>query len=160
MNIITLRKQLAEDLRVVCKDFRLKNPLSDEDDSWQEKGLTIFEQDAPPPRMDSDHSYHPFIIVKATGGNVASRDEQDGNITLIVSTWDDHDTTTGVDDVINIIERIKNNYLAKPILGKMFFCKETMSYEIDEQANPYWYGSLTMTWEIPKMNPMSEDDYV
>lgn len=160
MTLITLRKMLADDLRTVCEDFRLKAPSSDEDDDWQEKGITIFEQDVPPPRMDSDHSYHPFIIVRLSGGNIVDTDEQNANIVLIISTWDDKNPVAGIDDVINIIERIKNNYLAHPILGKMFYCKKEMSYEIgEEQADPYWYGSLTMTWEIPKTN-LSGDDYV
>lgn len=160
MNLITLRKHLAKELEEICKDFRLKNPLSDENDDWREQGLTIFQQDVPPPRMDSDHSYHPFVIVKAMGGNVVSNDEHDGNITLVISTWDDQDPTTGVDDVLNIIERIKNHYLQEPVMSAMFCCKENMSYEIDEQANPYWYGTLTMTWEIPKTNILNEGKYV
>ena len=160
MNLVTLRNKIAADLEIVCKDFRLKNPLSDEVGDWREQGLTIFKQDSPPPRLDSDHSYHPFVIVKATGGNIVSNDEQDGGITLIISTWDDQDPTTGVDGVLNIIERIKNHYLANPILDSMFYCKQEMSYDIDEQANPYWYGAISMSWQIPKTNLMTGGDYV
>ena len=160
MNLLTCRKDLAKELRAVCEDFRLKKPLSDESDDWIESGLAVFEQRLPPPRMDTEGLIHPFILVKATGGNVAAENLELGDITLIISTWDDDDQA-GESDILNIIERIKNHFLAHPILSKKFYCQKDMSYELDDQdAHPYWYAKLTMTWEIPKTNIMTGADYV
>lgn len=160
MNLLTLRKQLAEELRTVCKDFKLKKPLSDESDDWVESGLTIFEQHPPPPRMNTEGMIHPFVVVRALGGNVSAEDLELGNIALILSTWDDNDMS-GEDDLLNIIERIKNYFLAYPILNGTFYCQRDMSYDFaEEQPKPHWYATITMTWEIPKTNIMQGAEYV
>ena len=160
MNLLTLRHDLAKELSKVCKDFVLKKPLSEESGDFVESGLTIFEQQLPPPRMDTEGLYHPFIVVKATGGNVSEEYMELGNITLLIETWADEDQS-GEDDLLNIIERIKNYFLAYPILSKKFSCQKDMSYELSgEQPAPYWYATLTMTWELPKTNIMTGADYV
>lgn len=160
MNLRQLRNDLAADIRIVCKDFVLKKPLSDEESHFIESGLSVFEQNEPPPRMDTEGLIHPYIVVKATGGSVQGEDLEVGNITLVIATWDDNDLS-GEDDLLSIIERIKNHYLAMPILSKMFYCQRDMSYELaDEQPKPYWYATITMSWEIPKMNIMAGAEYV
>lgn len=160
MNIRILRRDLAVAIREICKDYQLKQPLSDESSDFTLTGISVFEQKEPPPRLNSDHSIHPFIVVKATGGKVTEQDTELGNIVLVIATWDD-DGERGEDDVLSIIDRIKDHFLCFPILSDMFSCQIDMSYELaEEQPQPYWYATLTMTWEIPKMNLMQGAEYV
>ena len=161
MNLLTLRHDLAKKLEEVCKDFVLKKPLSEESSDFIESSISIFEQKLPPARMNESSIYHPLIIVRASGGNVDDEYKELGNITLVIETWDDDEYHSGEDDLLSIIERIKNHFLAHPILSKKFYCQKEMSYDLaEEQPAPYWCATLTMTWELPKTNIMTGADYV
>jgi hypothetical protein len=156
---MTLRAELAAELRTVLKDFKLKKPKSNKSHDFEWSGITVFEQNVPPPKLKHSDSYAPLVVVQTNTGNV-SEDEENINITLIIQTWDDENPAQGEDDVLNIITRIKNYFLTNQRLNKKYWCKREMQWAVDAEQNPFFDGNIVMTWEVPTCENLQEKDYV
>ena len=150
-----LRSQIAEELRTVLKDFVLKKPLSDKSNEFEPSSITVFEQNIPSPKMN-EKPYHPFVCVRTENGKIDDY-EQTESIAIIVSTWDDHTPELGEDDVINVIHRIINHFLANPMLDNRYYCRRDIEWAVSDERMPYFDGGITMTWEVPTMNEVQTE---
>jgi hypothetical protein len=156
---MTFRSELAKELEIVLKDFRLKKPKSNKNNDYTMEQITVFEQNVPPPKLSSRDSYAPLVVIQTNGGNTDDEGETI-NVTLIIQTWDDEFPAQGEDDVINIITRIKQHFLAYPRLNKKYWCRREMTWAVDNEQNPFFDGNIIMTWEVPTTMYIQERDYV
>lgn len=156
--MINLRKELAEELRIVLKDFQLKKQKSNKANDYELAPITVYEQNLPPAKFGKEKFYAPLVVVQTNGGAL-NETGKTVNVTLIIQTWDDADPQTGEDDVINIITRITDHFTANPRLNKKYWCENDMSFAVDNEQNPFFDGNILMTWELPAMTQLMEDDF-
>lgn len=166
-----LQSDLADELKKILKDFRLKNPKG------ESCSVNIFEQFLPMPEpadageippeflenglidQKTAPDPYPYIIVRVDDGEIADENSaQMVNITLIIGTYDPDYDKQGHKDTLNIISKIYERFAKMPVLNG----KYTIQYPIlwtlqDEESYPFYFGGMNLAFEIAAVR--REDEY-
>lgn len=115
-----------------------------------------------PPKTGSDDAQYPFILVRPRNGGDTEQgaDQQaDARVDLIVGTYSDDDE--GVLDVVAVVDAIRENLDATPVLDRAFEQVGPMTWSIpEEQARPQWLGVVTTNWIVPRPRRVTPDPII
>lgn len=166
-----LQSDLAEELRKILKDFRLKDP----------KGnlscINIFEQYLPMPEPknqeellpellesgmaeeETEPDPFPYIIVRINDGEIEDADSaQMVNLTLIIGVYDPDYEKHGCKDVLNIIAKIYERFAKMPALVRKYTVQYPIEWALqEEESYPAYFGGMGLTFEIAAIR--REDPY-
>ncbi|MEJ6529587.1 hypothetical protein [Exiguobacterium sp. USCH10] len=112
--------------------------------------MMIFSQGLPA-RQHEDDIQFPFVIVKLMQARHEKPETQPRvRIGFIVGLYDDAPDNQGYRDMVRIINRIIEEFRARPLAGRFY----ELSYPLDaspyeEETAPQWLGSIDTYWEAP-----------
>ena len=166
-----LQSELADELKNILSDFRLKNPQG------EPSKINIFEQLLPmlelleheeiaPELLENGLAEeqtapdpYPYIIVRTADGEIEDENSaQQVNLTLLIGIFDPDYNKQGHKDILNIISKVYERFAKCPILNG----KYTIQYPIlwtlqDEESYPFYFGGMNLTFEIAAIR--REDPY-
>ena len=127
------------------------NTESDEElDEGTDTDTAIEPQGYSPADIESNF---PCVIVKldeATDREEGSLDATRVSVRFLIGTYDEAPDCQGYRDVLNIIEKVRQDLLTMPdrTLDKRYRLEMPMkSYLFDEQAWPIYFGQIETVWE-------------
>lgn len=157
-----LQDDLAEELKEILKEFRLKNPQG------QLSEVNIFQQNLPIPeslvREDIPEEMlenglaeditaedpYPYIVVKIEDGEIKDESSaQTVNTILQIGVFEDAFKKQGHKDVLNIISDIYERFAKRPVLNGRYTVQYPVLWTLqEEESYPYYYGGLYLSWEV------------
>ncbi len=157
-----LQDDLAEELKEILKEFRLKNPQG------QLSEVNIFQQNLPIPeslvREDIPEEMlenglaeditaedpYPYIVVKIEDGEIKDESSaQTVNTILQIGVFEDAFKKQGHKDVLNIISDIYERFAKRPVLNGRYTVQYPILWTLqEEESYPYYYGGLYLSWEV------------
>ena len=166
-----LQSELADELRKILADFRLKNPKG------ETSSINIFEQLLPMPkpsdRMEiapellenglveeqTDPDPYPYILVRTQDGEIENEDSaQKVNLALLIGIYDPDYSKQGHKDILNIIAKIYERFAKMPVLNGKYIIQYPILWALqDEETYPYYFGGMNLTFEIAAIR--REDPY-
>lgn len=168
-----LQSELADELRKILVDFRLKNPKG------KSSTINIFEQHLPMPEAEQTDwetiqpellenglidqqtkpDPYPYIIVRIDDGEIKDENSaQMVSLTLIIGAYEPEYMKQGHKDILNVIAKIYERFAKMPVLNG----KYTIQYPIlwglqEEESYPFYFGGMSLTFEIAAVR--REDPY-
>ncbi len=144
---------LHEALKVRLAGIGAAYPLLDTK-SGRQRVAQVFEFLLPPKDPKTpDSDQFPFFLVRPRRG----RDSEQGaaqdataDYQIVVGTWSD--TDDGGVDLLNLIQAVRADLAAQPVLtGTAFEHTGPLTWETEEQQpRPQWLGQILTTWTIPR----------
>ncbi len=171
MTAAFLQSELADELKKILSDFRLKNPQG------EPSGINIFEQLLPMSEplgqgeiasellenglvdVQTAPAPYPYIIVRLDEGEIEDADSaQKVNLSLLIGIYDPDYEKQGHKDILNIIAKIYERFAKCPVLNG----KYTIQYPIlwvlqEEESYPFYFGGMTLGFETAMIR--REDPY-
>lgn len=147
-----LETALAEELTALFTGYTLKNSAGNV------VALNVFTQDTPVRNGDdedetdaTEETPEPYIVVKATSGNIASEDDpQAVTVVLVICVYDDATARQGHKDALHIIQKIYERFAKNPLLAGNFILKYPIDWVLqDEDTYPYYFGGMQFQFEVP-----------
>ena len=154
MTVLDAQKALAEDLRVLFADTRLKG------EDGKKRSISIFESMIPHPQTVEEPEPFPYAVVRADSGKFVedSDDTSTAKLLILLGVYDDDEKYPLDRDVLMLIDRIAERYSKNYILSDYFQRVGEIEWSIsDEDTYPYCFGGLEINFTIPKIP--KEDDY-
>ncbi len=114
--------------------------------------LNIYPQNLPAKDEENDRDHFPFVIVRM--GEVTDEGnsvQSDCNMLLSIGVVDESLDLQGERTILNIIQRIRQRFIANPIIQGVFeldFPVQSSLFD-DEDLSPYFFGYVNTTWKIP-----------
>lgn len=166
-----LQSELADELKKILSDLRLKNPQG------ERVSINIFEQLLPMPEpLDQGEialellenglaeeqtapDPYPYILVRIADGEIEDENSaQKVNLTLLIGIYEPDYDKQGHKDILNIIAKIYERFAKFPVLNG----KYTIQYPIlwtlqDEESYPFYFGGVNLAFEIAAVR--REDPY-
>jgi len=166
-----LQQEMADELKKILKDFRLKSPQGGKSE------INIFEQFLPIPEpAEQEESSpellenglveeqtapdpYPYITIRISDGEIKDENSaQDVNVTLLFGIYEPDYAKQGHKDILNMIAKIYERFAKFPVLNG----KYTIQYPIlwtlqDEESYPFYFGGMYLTFEIAAVR--REDPY-
>lgn len=167
-----LQDDLAEELRRIFKEFRLKDPKGEYSE------LHIFEQALPVPvaqdipedvtdfdleegiyDAQATEDPYPYIIVRVEQGKIEVIDqEQTVEVNLVIGIIDRDYNNQGHKDILNIIQKIYERFAKNAILAGKYECTHPIEWALqDEESYPYFFGGMALQFETVPIR--REDPY-
>ncbi len=158
-----LQSELAEELKNILVNFRLKSPQG------EKSSIYIFEQFLPVPQpkqqdetkissellenglVEEQTALDPFphIIVRITDGEI--KDENSAQIVsvmLLIGVYEPDFDKQGHKDILNIITKIYERFAKMPVLNGKYTIQYPILWAIqDEESYPYYYGGMSLLFE-------------
>lgn len=154
MTPFVLQDALVEELKRLFADSTYLN-------AQQElAGLNIYAQNLPVKDEEGDRDHFPFILVRMGEITDQGNEVQSScNMLLSVGIVDESLDMQGERTIQNIIQRIRQRFVAHPILNRMFELDFPLTSSLfdEEDLSPYFFGYVNMTWKIPAIT--REDVY-
>ena len=162
---LTARSGLLQNVKVFAQYLpqpeavTVNTDTDDELDEDTDTETAIEPQGYSPADIESNF---PCVIVKledSTTREEGSLDASRVNVRILVGTYDESPDCQGYRDVLNIIEKVRQDLLTMPgrILDKRYSLAMPMrSYLFDEQAWPIYFGQLETIWDTSR--PMMSRD--
>lgn len=171
MTAAFLQSELADELKKILSDFRLKNPQG------EPSSINVFEQLLPMPEpLDQGEiaqellengfadgqtapDPYPYIIVRLDEGEIEDADSaQKVNLSLLIGIYEPDYEKQGHKDSLNIIAKIYERFAKCPVLNG----KYTIQYPIlwvlqEEESYPFYFGGMTLGFETAMIR--REDQY-
>ncbi|PKM72846.1 MAG: hypothetical protein CVU91_07410 [Firmicutes bacterium HGW-Firmicutes-16] len=154
-----LEATLAAEITTIFTGYTLKN--SDE----AAVALNVFVHDIPVIQGDDEGDSEapppePYIVVKATSGNIASEDDpQAVTVVLVICVFDDANERQGHKDILHIIQKVYERFAKNPVLAGKFVLKYPIDWVLqDEDTYPYYFGGMQLLFEchaIKKEDPLA-----
>jgi hypothetical protein len=102
------------------------------------------------PTQKQDPPDIPYVIVRFLEANETNQNAT-ATVKVIVGTYS-KDTQDGWRDTLNVLTRIKQELLARPVFGGSFLVDRPIKTELpEEHPYPEWWGSLTLNVIVPLM---------
>lgn len=157
----SLQSELAEELRKILKEFRLK------DLEGNFSRINIFEQYLPipgpkkqdniPPELlenglaeeETDPEPFPYIIVRISEGEIEDADSaQMVSLILIIGVCDTDYERQGCKDILNIIAKIYERFAKMPVLNGKYTIQYPIEWALqEEESYPVYFGGMALTFE-------------
>ncbi len=158
-----LQSELAEELKNILADLRLKSPQG------EKSSINIFEQFLPVPQPQeqkktevssellenglveeqTDPDPFPYIIVRISDGEIKDENSaQTVSVILLIGTYEPDFDKQGYKDIMNIITKIYERFAKMPVLNGKYTIQYPILWAIqDEESYPYYYGGMSLLFE-------------
>ena len=168
-----LQDDLAEELKTILKDVRLK------DTSGELVPINIYLQqlpvqdvaalpDAITDEMLEEGTYHnpetllqpfPYLIVRLESGGLESPTAYArASVTIIIGVTDSDYASQGHKDVLGVMQRICERFEKHPVLARSYECVPPIRWALsDEDTHPFFFGALSVSFEY--LSLVREDPY-
>lgn len=150
MDINTLQRALADDLRKVFDNFSLR------DSAGENRKINVFRQFIPIQNSadedeDEQRPPEPYIQVRVSDGEIEEREErQTVSVVLLIGICDHDPNRQGYADALNMVEAIKLRYAANGVFGQSFEVKTPIRWAVsDEDTHPYYYAAVGFDVSAP-----------
>ncbi|MDT3416169.1 hypothetical protein QO009_002037 [Brevibacillus aydinogluensis] len=145
MTPIVMLDQLVERLKSIVSNFELPSNVE-----GVKKAPQVLAGYLPEKRQNQDQPDLPYVIARFLGDN--ETDEQaTATVKIIVGTYS-KDQKDGWRDTLNVLTRIKQELLARPVFGGSFLVARPIKTELpEEHPYPEWWGTITLDVIIPQM---------
>lgn len=127
------------------------------------KSLKVFKNDLPIPEdndddSDTDKANAPYIVVRATGGEIPDDNSpQTVEFNIIICCFDEGRDRAGMQDVVNIKEDIVRRACAAPYFGGAFTILKPITWATQmDDTHPYYYGAVVLSCTVPAMTQETE----
>ena len=157
-----LQDDLADELKEILKDFRLKDPRGNL------SGVNVFRQNLPIPEslMQEDipeellengladditaEDPYPYIVVNVADGEIKDESSaQTVNTVLQIGVFEDAFEKQGHKDVMNIISDIYERFAKRPVLNGRYTVQYPVLWTLqEEESYPYYFGGIYLSWEV------------
>ncbi len=118
-----------------------------------QKELMVYPQDLPIPETDDDADASavnvPYAIVRISQGEISETSSPaETDIVIILCVFDDENNKQAYRDVMHIINKIQQRFMANPIIGNFRF-KAPFKWALqdDNETYPFYFGGVEMTFE-------------
>ncbi|MFG6383461.1 MAG: hypothetical protein K1V96_04295 [Lachnospiraceae bacterium] len=166
-----LQNELAEELKKIFVDFRLK------DSEGKASSINIFEQLLPMPKSANLENIPPELLENGTAEEVTAFDPcpyiivriQDGeiedensaqlvNLNLLIGVYEPNYDKQGHRDVLNIIAKIYERFAKEPMLNGKYTIQYPILWNLqEEEFYPFYFGRMDLTFEVAAIR--REDPY-
>lgn len=166
-----LQSELADELKKILSDFRLKNPQG------ERVNINIFEQLLPMPEpleqgelapellengLAEEQTIpdpYPYILVRIADGEIEDEDSiQKVNLILLIGIFEPDYKKQGHKDVLNIISKIYERFAKYPVLNGKYTIQYPIAWGLqDEESYPFYFGGINLSFEIAAIR--REDPY-
>lgn len=142
---VDLIKTLAQEFRIVLKDFNL------EAEYQENKNITVYEQALPLPQFEDD-TFFPYAVVSVE--KVIDDDDFESYVVVVVSIGVyGGDDEGGWQDLFNIAERLRQYLMLNSVVCDKFVrvlpCEFTFEGAADERgARPFYLGDIALLYKI------------
>ncbi|MGF9822625.1 hypothetical protein ABE430_08900 [Brevibacillus agri] len=147
MTPIIMLDRLVEHLQAITENFELQSNVTGITKAPQVIAGYLPEKK---PVQKQNVPDFPYVIVRY----LQEEDDNDGviaSVKIIVGTYS-QDAQDGWRDPLNILTRIKQDLLARPVFGESFRVEKPIKTELpEEQPFPEWWGAITLQVIMPQM---------
>ena len=170
-----LQDALVEELKIIFKDLRYKNPQGELSE------INVFPQALPipapatPPEEEAPEYLeeglgvtdpvkvedpYPYAIVRIEDGKIEDIDgDQAVTVLIILGAYNDDLKNQGHKDILNMIQRIYERFAKNAILAKKYECVHPITWTLqEEESYPYFIGGVALSFNTLKIR--REDPYV
>lgn len=147
MTPIILQKALKEELETLFEGF-----LSSPDPAFEGKQVAVFEQDIPlEMETEADEEKAPYIIVRLSEGEQAQwEDAEMVTVILIFCVKAPEWNRSGYQDVMNMIQKVKERLLKHPQVGACFTAELPLKWVVQEgDTHELYYGGVELNFACP-----------
>lgn len=166
-----LQSELADELKEILADFRLKDPQG------ERTSINIFEQILPMPEpldqgeiapellenglADGQTAPDPFpyILVRVQDGEIEDESSaQKVNVVLILGIYEPDYGKQGHKDILNMIAKVYERFAKCPVLNGKYTIQYPIGWVLqDEESYPFYFGGMNLAFEIAAVR--REDPY-
>jgi hypothetical protein len=140
---------LKERLEVVFSSYRLKN----------EGGLLVplnfYLQNLPAPKRNDDTPIFPHVVIRFEQSRDEGYETAYADVLFIAGVFDDDSEYQGYQDVMSILEKIRQEFLRDHMADGRFWLEFPLtvltSDDFSASAYPYFFGVVESKWRIPVM---------
>lgn len=153
MTPVFLQKALKEELRNLFADF-----VSSSDLDFEKRGVSVYEQDLPlEMETEDEEEKTPFIIVRLSEGEQEQRENAEMvTVVMIFCARDTAWNRSGYQDVMNMIQKVKERFLKNPLVGKYFTAELPLKWVIQEgETHEIYYGGIELNFSCPAIRQES-----
>lgn len=151
-----LQKSLIAEIEELLAQMQLKNAAGE--DVFGVKG---YEQRLPEITDDEEDQsqFFPYFIVRIEEGNTPTDDEPWLVGTTVLFGICDYDKeTNGHRTILEMITKITNRFLERPLLDSKFRANQNVSFALqDEDTYPFYFGAIDIKFYVPKIG--RSDDF-
>lgn len=146
MTPIYLRKAIKEELEQLFEGF-----LSSGEAGYGGKKVSIFEQALPLGHATEEEDFMPYIIIRVMEGSVEEWSEAESvKVILIFCTTDAGMERSGHEDILNMIQKVKERLMRNPQMGAFFTAELPIKWMVqDDDTYPIYYGGMELTFDCP-----------
>lgn len=154
MTPIMLQKELKKELEELFAGFS-----SSEDAKFKERSVSVYEQDLPlEMETEDEEGKTPFIIVRLSEGELEQRENAEMvTVVIIFCARDTAWNRSGYQDVLNMIQKVKERLLKNPLVGKYFTAELPLKWVVQEgETHDIYYGGMELTFACPAIQRESK----
>lgn len=154
MTPVFLQKALKEELKILFADF-----VSSSDMDFEKRGVSVYEQDLPlEMETEDEEEKTPFIIVRLSEGEQEQRESTEMvTVVIIFCARDTAWNRSGYQDVLNMIQKVKERLLKNPLVGKYFTAELPLKWVVQEgETHDIYYGGMELTFACPAIQRESK----
>lgn len=150
--------QLLREIRDALQDevlahVALRNPAVESETDADAFIQPRFYIGALPPKRKHgrENEDFPFVVIRMSSGQ-DGQDYSEITTEIICGVYTAEDEAGGTNDVQNIIDRIRNDFLRRRILGGVFELQLPLTWSVGSdqdrmQPHPYYIGQITAKWQ-------------
>lgn len=149
MTFKNLQDDLIEEVEVILKDIRTKDPFGEEKVGVKGYGhrLPVIQSDE-----EDENQYFPFFIVRFDNGKTKDDDDCWHVATDIIFGIHDTSESGGHENILVIIQRVVDRFASEPGLKKKYRADQEINWAVQEDDTyPYYYGAVGITFSVPKI---------
>lgn len=111
-----------------------------------------------PPKNANDEPEFPYVGLRLLEGEDTT---EDGKATVKIYIGTHDEDANGWRDAANVLFRIREHLLTKPVLAERYRLELPLRWKIyEEQVFPQWFAELTTSWIVPRPVEIFEEvDY-
>lgn len=146
MTPIYLRKAIKEELERLFEGF-----CSSGGAGYSGKSVSVFEQALPLGHATEEEDFMPYIIIRLMEGELGEWGGAESvKVFLIFCTTDAGMERGGHDDILNMMQKVKERLARNPQMGAFFTAELPIKWMVqDDDTYPIYYGGMELTFDCP-----------
>jgi len=157
-----LLRELRDAIKEHLAEMALRDPaIEDETEDGAFRAPRVHLGSLPAKRKQAAQNQDfPFVVIRATSGE-DRQDESVVDVQIVCGIYTAEDEEGGVNDLQNLVDRIRALIMARRVFGGAFEVRLPMSWDVgsDEERNqphPYYVGQLTPQFVAPHQVALPE----
>lgn len=146
MTPIYLSKAIKEELERLFDGF-----FSSGEAGYNGKKVSIFEQALPLNHAAEEEDFMPYIIIRIMDGEIGEWGEAESvKVILIFCTSDAGMERSGHEDIMNMMQKVKERIARNPQIGAFFTAELPVKWVVqDDDTYPIYYGGMELVFDCP-----------